>query len=460
MVPQLQLVETTATPVRTQLLRATTIDKADPHLHKASAAEVLGVTIAFHFLFFMFLLSFFRSIITNSGSIPNTEKYREGKFGISKEDEKRMRELVRGPEPDLQDSFILRFLRLIPLVERKKTEKPKKKGEKTLPEQNPEKNEVGDRRACKFCKVYKPDRCHHCRICESCVLRMDHHCPWLGVCVGFHNYKFFLLTLLYAICSLIFILGDTFPRLINAFQPILDIKYFLTKDMVMVANAMTTIEYKEKLGREPFFPAAHSKFDYGYYQNWCHILGPPWMWLLPISPPGDNFVIMQYNYLNSLPRLQNEHSETARQALLKHLISKRTREEFAAEAGCYYTPLPENFELWRLSIDPDEKPSRGGRGAFRSSPVPGGDAYTPTTPSSPTFSSPPVKFTAIKKEDKNLSETPQQPQHPLGLGSLTSEEEGEDESDEEGGGDGVRLHGPAAESQSPIHEEEVATHEV
>lgn len=54
-----------------------------------------------------------------------------------------------------------------------------------------EKKKTGDRRHCKWCGKYKPDRCHHCRVCKTCILKMDHHCPWLYNCVGFNNYKFF-----------------------------------------------------------------------------------------------------------------------------------------------------------------------------------------------------------------------------------------------------------------------------
>ncbi|KAJ6839130.1 protein S-acyltransferase 10 [Iris pallida] len=41
---------------------------------------------------------------------------------------------------------------------------------------------------CTSCNIVQPPRSKHCHDCDKCVLQFDHHCVWLGTCIGKGNH--------------------------------------------------------------------------------------------------------------------------------------------------------------------------------------------------------------------------------------------------------------------------------
>jgi len=165
----------------------------------------------------------------------------------------------------------------------------------------------GDRRHCKWCTTYKPDRCHHCRVCRQCILKMDHHCPWIMNCVGFKNHKYFLLLLFYSTIACWFVAGTmlgSFRDSLGTDTPFREMFLLLFAETLAVSlgtlvtvffafhiwlssQAMTTIEFCEKSWKKKGSGPGSSKYDRGLWGNAVAVLGDyPLLWLLPVSPPA------------------------------------------------------------------------------------------------------------------------------------------------------------------------------
>ena len=82
---------------------------------------------------------------------------------------------------------------------------------------------------CITCHIVRDLRVFHCSKCNLCILRHDHHCPWLSNCIGYNNHKKFLcliaFTFVYGVNALIMLI------MIMAYD---DIRQALTWLMIML----------------------------------------------------------------------------------------------------------------------------------------------------------------------------------------------------------------------------------
>lgn len=165
------------TYVTLHLLPRLQIAERDVEPEKKAEGVILSVT----FVFFtgMMLVNYFLSVFTDPGGIPDTRMWAH----VLENDGREVAKLCR------------------------------------------EKKKDGDLRHCKWCAKYKPDRTHHCRVLGRCVLKMDHHCPWIWNTVGFNNHKYFFLLLFNSVVVL-WLIAFTF------YQTVTDLYVRWSSDLV------------------------------------------------------------------------------------------------------------------------------------------------------------------------------------------------------------------------------------
>ena len=109
----------------------------------------IACLIPFHVLMFMTLWSYYQTIFTSPGRVP-------GEFFLTSTDMEQLNAAATDADRQVIFTNIVKE-RKIPVEARTWT---------------------GSFRTCEKCNLIKPDRAHHCSVCDACVLKMDHHCPW------------------------------------------------------------------------------------------------------------------------------------------------------------------------------------------------------------------------------------------------------------------------------------------
>jgi palmitoyltransferase ZDHHC9/14/18 len=77
----------------------------------------------------------------------------------------------------------------------------------------------GHARWCDTCQVHQPPGAYHCDDCECCIEELDHHCPWMGKCIGKRNMFWFQGFNCCWVVYLIFVLLTTFTNASRFVRP-------------------------------------------------------------------------------------------------------------------------------------------------------------------------------------------------------------------------------------------------
>uniref|UniRef100_A0ABI7YA62 Palmitoyltransferase n=2 Tax=Felinae TaxID=338152 RepID=A0ABI7YA62_FELCA len=248
-----------------------------PRVSMENVGEQVVCLIAYHLLFAMFVWSYWKTIFTLPMN-PSKE------FHLSYA-EKEL--LEREPRGEAHQEVLRRAAKDLPIYTRTMS---------------------GAIRYCDRCQLIKPDRCHHCSVCDKCILKMDHHCPWVNNCVGFSNYKFFLLFLAYSLLYCLFIAATDLQYFIKFWTnglPDTQAKFHIM--FLFFAAAMFSVSLSSLFGyhcwlvsknkstleafRSPVFRHGTDKngFSLGFSKNMRQVFGDEKKyWLLPVfSSLGD-----------------------------------------------------------------------------------------------------------------------------------------------------------------------------
>ena len=124
---------------------------------------------------------------------------------------------------------------------------------------------------CDKCGQPKPPRCHHCSQCNECHLKMDHHCPSVGVCIALHNQRSFIVMLNWGISTLFISVIYTFIFVLYIWNSI----YAVSTKVLLISLIITYFilfiilsTFKHDQMRHVFFNITTLEETFGLYANY------------------------------------------------------------------------------------------------------------------------------------------------------------------------------------------------
>ncbi|KAJ1348387.1 Palmitoyltransferase zdhhc14 [Parelaphostrongylus tenuis] len=81
------------------------------------------------------------------------------------------------------------------------------------PDYNPNSSALPDQPRMKQVTINGQIVRSHCSVCDNCVLNFDHHCPWVGNCIGQRNYRHFYFFIVFLALLIVCIFGCSLAHL-------------------------------------------------------------------------------------------------------------------------------------------------------------------------------------------------------------------------------------------------------
>ena len=189
---------------------------------------------------------------------------------------------------------------------------------------------------CPFCQLNSPPRSFHCHVCDTCILKRDHHCIFGGRCVGYKNYRYYIMMVVFLWLGAVYanvyhfeyvhdvaggfkmatfftmfmpfvmlILGYSsgyqfyvlFIAGVSVFSLLLFTGLLYLQARLIIKGQVT---YERKRGI--------TEYDLGLLENMKDILGEKWYiaWLSPFIPsplPGDGVVFRRQQEIINIKRM-------------------------------------------------------------------------------------------------------------------------------------------------------------
>ncbi|XP_017837759.1 palmitoyltransferase ZDHHC15B isoform X5 [Drosophila busckii] len=271
-------------------------------LNTENRIAMIFMLLFYHITLVLFLWSYWKTILTSVGRVPD-------QWRIPDEEVNR---LFHADNPEAQKRILNNFARNLPVTNRTMN---------------------GSVRFCEKCKIIKPDRAHHCSVCSCCVLKMDHHCPWVNNCVNFYNYKFFVLFLGYALIYCLYVAFTSLHDFIQFWKGQLNgtgmgrfhILFLFFISIMFAISLVSLFGYHIYLVlvnrttleafRAPIFRVGgpdKNGYNLGRYANFCEVFGDDWkLWFLPIFTSfGDGISYPIRHLEEDTESLLGYHSDT------------------------------------------------------------------------------------------------------------------------------------------------------